>query len=301
MPSDPRISLVVLTHNRAATLLHTLAQLSTLPEQVPIIVVDNASGDDTATQVARHFPSVTLVRCRSNLGAAGRNAGVEQVRTPYVAFCDDDVWWAPGALRRAADLLDRHPRVAAIAARVLVGPQQREDPTCRLMADSPLDASGLPGPGLIGFMAGTVAMRSDAFRAVGGYQPRLFLGGEERLLGLDLASRGWQMSYAADVVCHHHPSPQRDTPGRRRLLARNALWIAWLRLPWSSLLHETRRVAREAAAAGLLFTVLRDAVRGLPWILRERRVLPAEVEAQRRRVLGGPPMRRPPKSVAWRT
>ncbi|AKJ26730.1 glycosyltransferase family 2 protein [Caldimonas brevitalea] len=288
---DPRTSIVVLTHNRVDELSRTLAHLIALPGRLPLIVVDNASTDGTSARIRHDFPQVQLVRCDDNLGAAGRNAGVEQVRTPYVAFCDDDTWWAPDALQRAGDLLDAHPRVAAVAARVLVGPQGREDPTCRFMAHSPLQANDLPGPALIGFMAGAVVMRTDAFRAAGGYERRLFIGCEERLLGLDLASHGWQMVYAADVVTHHHPSPSRDAGGRRVLHSRNTLWIAWMRLPWSSLWHETRRVLREAAASDQLAAVLRQSLAGLPWVLRQRRVLSPEVEDMRRQVLGGPPRR----------
>src|SRR5690606_17257775 len=144
-----------------------------------IVVVDNASSDGTSAIVRRRFPQVVLVSAEANLGAAGRNAGVARVTTPYVAFSDDDTWWLPDALEQAADLLDRHPQVAAVAARVLVVPGRRTDPTCLQMARSPLPSEGLPGPRLAAFMAGAVVMRADAYRAVGGYEPRLFLGAEE--------------------------------------------------------------------------------------------------------------------------
>jgi GT2 family glycosyltransferase len=285
---DPRLSVVVLTHRRTGELLRTLHRLSALPERPRLIVVDNDARGRSAERVAREFPQVQLVRCPRNLGAAGRNAGVERVRTPYVAFCDDDTWWAPGALQRAADLLDAHPRLGALAARVLVGPEEREDPTCRFMARSPLPCAGLPGPALIGFMAGAVVMRTAAFRAVGGYEPRLFIGGEERLMGLDLLTAGWPLAYEPQLAVHHHPSPARDTRRRQLLEARNALWIAWLRLPGASLRHETLRVLREAAGAGLLRPVLARAICGLPWVLRHRRVIPPEVERMRQQVLGAP-------------
>ncbi|MCM5682813.1 glycosyltransferase [Schlegelella sp. S2-27] len=285
---DPRLSVVVLTHRRTGELLRTLHRLSALPEQPRLIVVDNDARGRSAERVAREFPQVQLVRCPRNLGAAGRNAGVERVRTPYVAFCDDDTWWAPGALRRAAELLDAHPHLGALAARVLVGPEECEDPTCRFMARSPLPGAGLPGPALIGFMAGAVVMRTEAFRAVGGYEPRLFIGGEERLMGLDLLTAGWQMAYEPGLTVHHHPSSSRDTRRRQLLHARNALWIAWLRLPGASLRHETHRVLREAADAGLLWPVLVRALVGLPWVLRHRRVVPPEVERMRQQVLGAP-------------
>jgi GT2 family glycosyltransferase len=296
---EPRVSVVVLTHNRAAELEHTLRQLTQLPERPPVIVVDNASRDDTARRVRMGFPQVRLVELGDNLGAAGRNAGVAEVDTPYVAFCDDDTWWTPGALQRAVRLLEAYPAVGALAARVLVEPQQQEDPTCELMARSPLASQGLPGPALIGFMAGAVVMRTEAFRQVGGYEARLFIGAEERLMGLDLAARGWRMAYVPELVVHHRPSALRDPAVRRLLVLRNELWIAWMRLPWRSALRETRRTLRGLAQLGRMPQVLWWAVKGLPWALRHRQVVPQAVEAMRRQVLA-PPAHRKGGGVAAR-
>src|SRR5262245_15594133 len=101
---DPRVSVVIITHNRKEEVLTTLGHLSRLPERPPILLVDNGSSDGTAAAVAAHFPGVQVVPAGGNLGAAGRNLGVRRAPTPYVAFCDDDTWWEPGALARAADL-----------------------------------------------------------------------------------------------------------------------------------------------------------------------------------------------------
>lgn len=280
-----RVSVVVLTHNRAAEVLRCLRHLQALPEQPPIIVVDNGSHDDTAQQVRQRFPAVTLVASQHNLGAAGRNLGVARVTTPYVAFCDDDTWWAPGALQRAVDALDAHPRLAAVGARVLVGPEQREDPTCACMARSPLPRGELPGPALIGFMAGAAVMRVAAFVEAGGYEPRLFIGGEERLLGLDLATRGWRMAYLKDVVTHHHPSPVRDAPQRRSLLARNDVWIACLRLSWPGVAARWRGALRDAPGLAAKLRLAGAILAGLPWVLSHRRPVSAAIEAQLAAVL----------------
>ena len=99
------------------------------------------------------------------------------------------------------------------------------------MANSPLPADGLPGPSLLGLLAGATVFRRDAFLGAGGYDPRFFLGGEEALLALDLVAGGWVLVYAGDLTVHHYPSAQRDASSRRRLLARNRLWVAWLRRP----------------------------------------------------------------------
>lgn len=284
MVPDRRVSVVVLTHNRKDELARTLQQLGQLPEQPPVIVVDSASRPGTVEQALRALPRAQLIRCDTNLGAAARNAGVEIVQTPYVAFCDDDTWWAPGALSRAADLLDAHLTIGVLCARVLVGQAQRVDPTCEAMARSPLDSTGLPGPALISFMAGAAVMRTKAYREVGGYELRLMLGAEEWLMALDFSARGWRIVYASDVVTHHHPSASRNVRARRIMQARNKVWIAWMRLPVRSALRESMRELSDAGRFGVLGSALRQALLGLPWALRHRRVLPASVYQMVRRV-----------------
>lgn len=97
---DDRTTVVVITRNRRSELLRTLGLLSALPERPPIVVTDNASSDGTAAAVAQSFPEALLLCTGRNLDAVGRNVAVARVRTPYVAFCDDETWWEAGALRR---------------------------------------------------------------------------------------------------------------------------------------------------------------------------------------------------------
>jgi GT2 family glycosyltransferase len=234
-PSTAPVAVVIATRNRSTELLGTLTRLRALQEQPPIVVVDNGSTDGTSALVRDNYPGVQLVGLRRNRGAAARTVGARLVHSPYVAFSDDDSWWAPGALRRAVELLDRHPRLAVLAARVLVGPERRLDPVCGEMAHSPLPpADDLPGPSVLGFIACGAVVRRAAFLEVGGFDVRLGVGGEEELLAVDLAERGWGLAYVAEVVAYHHPSPSRDPSGRRRVQVRNALWSAWPRSPCTS-------------------------------------------------------------------
>lgn len=276
------ISIVVLTHNRCDTLCRTLHQLQALPERPRIAVVDNASTDGTAAMVRDMFPNITCLQSATNLGAAGRNVGAQWVanvaRTPYVAFCDDDCWWAAGSLTRACAMLDASPDVASLTARILVGPDQREDPASTQMARSPLPSTDLPGRAILGFMAGASAFRVDPFLAAGGYDARFFIGGEEEALALRLASQGWLMVYAPELVVHHHPSPMRDTRGRRSLLARNAVWTAWLYLPAPMAMLATAR-AMPALARHLDFAGWLELAQGMQWVMRERRVVDDRVVA----------------------
>ncbi|MEW5353770.1 MULTISPECIES: glycosyltransferase family 2 protein [unclassified Streptomyces] len=279
--TDPRTAVVVITHNRRPELLRTLDRLAELPERPEIVVTDNGSTDGTAAAVAARHPGVRLLTPGRNLGAVGRNLAVRHVRTPYVAFCDDDSWWAPGALSGAADLLDRHAALAAVTARIVVEPDGTEDPIVEELRNSPVPGpSWLPGPALGSFLAAATVLRTDAFRRAGGFHPRLWLGGEEELLAADLAAAGWWLTYAEHLTIHHQPSLVRDSTRRRRDGIRNTLWFTWLRRPVRPALRRTLHLARTVPRDTASLRAFAEAAAALPWVLRERRVLPPEVEGR---------------------
>lgn len=282
---ETRVTVAVITHDRREELARTLGRLAALPSRPEVIVVDNASPDGTAEFVGREYPEMTLIEADRNLGAVGRNLAARVVRTPYIAFCDDDTWWQPGALSRAADLLDAHCRVAAVTGRIVVEPEGVEDPIVSELRDSPIQpppGPRLPGPALGSILAGASVLRVAAFRQVGGFNARLWLGGEEELLAMDLAARGWWLCYAQDVLVHHQPSTRRQSRARRRDGIRNTLWTTWLRRPAVSALRRTAWLAGTVPRDRTSAEAFACALRGLPWVLRERRVLPAAVEANLR-------------------
>jgi GT2 family glycosyltransferase len=172
--SDSRIGVVVITHQRRAEVLDAVARLTALPERPRVVVVDNGSTDGTAAAVRQKFPQVDVLALPRNAGAVGRNLGVERLHTPYVAFCDDDIWWEPGSLTEAADAFDAHPRLGVVNARIIVEPGARDDPIVAELRDSPVPGPDwLPGPALGSFLAGASVVRREAFQAVGGFSSRL--------------------------------------------------------------------------------------------------------------------------------
>jgi hypothetical protein len=122
-------------------------------------------------------------------------------------------------------------------------------------------------------------VRRSAFLATGGFHPRFGIGGEEELLALDMAAAGWGLAYVDGVVAHHHPSPGRDPAARRRAQLRNALWSAWLRRDRRGALSASVRVLRGGDRPEEAIGALGDALAGLPWVVRERRAIPARLRA----------------------
>jgi GT2 family glycosyltransferase len=283
-PDRAATTVVIATRDRRERLLETLDRLRDLREDPPVVVVDNGSADGSPGAIHRRHPGVEVIEAGRNLGPSARTLGVRRAATPFVAFNDDDSWWAPGALDRAAAMLRAHERLALVAARVLVEPGGRVDPTCRLMERSPLAPDAVLGlPQVLGFVACGAVVRRSAFLAVGGFAPRLPIGGEETLLAIDLMTAGWTLVHAPDVVAHHEPGVSgRPRPGRRRAQLVSALWTAWLRRPLPRAMRITADVLSSAGPDAP--AALAAAARGLPWIVRERRAVPPRTEAALRAV-----------------
>jgi GT2 family glycosyltransferase len=277
-----RTTVIIATRNRRPELLKTLTKLRFLRPSPPIIVVDNGSADGTASTVRREFPTVELVALRRNAGAAARSVGVSRASTPYVAFSDDDSWWAPDALVRAEQVLDENRRVGLIAAKTLVGPEERPDPVEKLMSRSPLGhRPGLPGPSVLGFLACSAVMRREAYLAVGGFSRLLHFAAEEKLLSYDLAAAGWELCYVNHIRAHHHPSVYRPAGTQRRAQElRNNLLISWLRRPLAVALRETTRTIRHARRDPVAVLALQGLALRMPAALARRARLPARVEDQ---------------------
>lgn len=275
------ISVVMITRNRMRSLARALQELQQLPEQFPIIVVDNQSTDGTVAMIAHDFPDVQVVALDTNMGALGRNIGVEHAQTPYIAFCDDDSWWEPGALSRAIHYLEHYPDVGLIAGKILIRDERRLEPTSALQSISPLTPMvAMPGPAILGFLGCGNIVRKEAFVQVGGYNDHIYFSGEEELLGIDMAAAGWGLTYCQDIVGRHYPSKSRNMPRRDRMSARNVIQAAWMRRSWRHALTRTTRMIGYAAsrpdkALGIVQGLLR-----LPVALRHRRVVPQWLEDQ---------------------
>ncbi len=271
------VGIVIATRDRRERVLATLDRLAALPERPPIVLVDNASRDGTSAAVAERHPHVMRISLRRNAGAAARTLGARALDTELIAFNDDDSWWEPCALAIASRTFAAHPRLGLLAARIVVGPERRLDPTCEVMRHSPLpSANGLPGPAVLGFVACGAIVRRCALLDVGGFHPRIGIGSEEQLLALDLAAAGWQLAYSDAVVAHHHPDPG-PRPGRIELQLRNDLWTTWLRRRLPGALRRTAALTLTGLRGGHART-LAAALRGLPWTMRERRPISPSLE-----------------------
>ena len=104
------LSIIVLAYNRCEELLYTLSKLKDFVETLPfiteIIVVDNASTDDTSVQMKQRHKDVKLITKPKNNGIAGWNEGFAVANYKYMLVLDDDSHPESG-IKEAVEYLEK--------------------------------------------------------------------------------------------------------------------------------------------------------------------------------------------------
>jgi len=246
-PETPLISVVIPSYNGARYLEACLQSLLRQTcDSVEIVVVDNASKDDTAQIVSRIAPAAILRRMPRNLGFAGAaNAGIREARGGWIALLNNDTEAEADWLSECMAAAARHPEASFLACRILEFKNRERIYSagdCFLRAgigyrrgqERP-DQDGYHREEEIFSACGCAALyRKSALEERGGFDERFFAYLEDVELGVRLQAveqRGW---YVPKAVVYHHggaTSGGEFSPMAVRLRTRNSLLLILKSLP----------------------------------------------------------------------
>jgi len=211
------ISVVIVAWNAKRYLELCLDSLEAAPPRrsLEVIVVDNASSDDTIETIETRYPWVKLIKSPENLGfSRGNNVGIRQCQGRYIALVNPDVQVLPGCLDALADFLDQNPKVGNVGPRVL-NPDMTLQSTCRRfptlwnnfcsatgLATKFKDSRFFAGEHMFYFqhdrtlavdiLVGCFSMiRRETFRTVGLLDEGLFMYGDD----VDWCRRAWKAGW----------------------------------------------------------------------------------------------------------
>ena len=298
----PSLSIVIPSHNRADLLRPCLASVRRhAPADTEILVVDDASPEETVRRTAGEFTGVHVLRLARRRGfCAAVNAGIRAARHPIVELLNDDTevsaGWAEAALRHF-----HNPQVAAVAPLVLRHPPANADGGWRVDSagdryfaggvagkrghGQPLHATYLQGGEVFGVSASSAFFRRQALLDVGAFPEEFGAYFEDVDVSFRLHWAGHRLVYEPASRVWHRGSASYGRPTRRLLeqQSRNEERVFWRNLPSGDLLRAVPWHAAVLAAKayrrwqkGELLPFLFGRLRAwgeMPQILRHRRRL----------------------------
>ena len=107
------VSVIIPTYNRARLATRAVkSALAAVARGDEVIVVDDASTDDTREALGFFGERIRYIRMATNTGvAAARNRGIREARHPLIAFLDSDDEWSQDRLALGRAVLDAHPEL----------------------------------------------------------------------------------------------------------------------------------------------------------------------------------------------
>jgi GT2 family glycosyltransferase len=244
----PRLSIVI-PHLQGAGILRdclTSIYQSTF-RSFEVIVVDNASTDDSREMLTREFPQVRLLALSSNRGyAGGCNAGIQQSDGEFVLLLNDDTVLEPQTLGNLAAALDDNPAVAFAQPKLLNIKDRRQfdySGACgglmdflgypfafgRLFMSLEEDQGQYDSPSQIFWACGTAAVfRRTALNEVGLLDEDFFAHMEEIDLAWRLHLAGYQGIRVPAAVVYHYSGGTLPNTERRKMFLNHRNSIACL-------------------------------------------------------------------------
>lgn len=233
-PSHPiRLSIIVPVYNNPQDLQECLSALIAASSSCPgseIIVVDDASTDETPAVAARMGVSVLRLAQNSGHGVA-RNHGARQARGDILFFVDADVVVAPEAVHRVIQAFEANPELAAVFGSYDTQPRA---PGVVSQYRNLLHhfVHQHANPEASTFWNGFGAIRRQVFDALGGFNARFSRSIPDIELGYRLRQAGYRIFLDKALQATH----------LKRWTLRSVIWtdIALRAIPWSRMIVEAK-------------------------------------------------------------
>ena len=216
MDVEPTVSVVIVNYNGLGFIHETLDSIlcqTRAPEE--IIVVDNASSDGSATEIAARYPGVQLVRSSENRGfAGGVNLGLMNARGSVLALINSDAKADSRWLEALLKALTEYPEAAVAEGKILPDDGSAEIEQAGALFNNlgnywgrgfrDRDEGQFDDPAEVpGVTACAMIVRREALRGGPLFDDRLFMYGEELELTLRLRIEGWSIRYVPAAVVRH--------------------------------------------------------------------------------------------------
>ena len=289
VPPAADVSVVVVNYNTAHLLHEMWAALECARGDLnlQIIVIDNASRDDSVALLRRDFPQVQLIVNPGNVGfGRANNQALPFITGRYVLLLNTDAFVAPDTLAKTVAYMDTHADCGILGVR-LVGRDGTLQPSCRFFP-TPwnvfLHRTGLkrffPGHRMVDDMAWDHAstrecdwvpgcyylVRRELIEQVGLFDPRFFLYYEEIDHCRMAKQAGWKVVYFAHTRVIHLGGESAKSDGDLTVSGKQ---ISALQVE-SELLYFRKHFGTAGVLGSALSSSLADGAMALKQLLRRR-------------------------------
>ena len=198
---EPLISVVVINYNGKKYLSRCFSSLlEGSYHNFEIVFVDNGSSDGSVELVRNEFPNIKIIEMGNNVGLAiASNRGAKIAQGKYFFFLNNDTISDKNILRELVGVAENDEDVGICGCRTM-----SYDGKTLLNAGVACDIFGYPyGEGEPLYVDAGIFISRKAFDHIGGFDPKLFLYGEDRDLCWRTLVYGYKVKVVNSAIFYH--------------------------------------------------------------------------------------------------
>jgi GT2 family glycosyltransferase len=216
------ISVVIANYNRSNDLREALLSIMSQDyTDIEIIVVDNASQDDSREMLAKEFPHVVLLALTENIAMDGYSVGFQHANGKYIFQMDNDSLMPDAqVLTNVVQRFEGGPaNLAVVATRVEESSNIADLEQLRRQdrRKGPINTAG--------FHSGGVGFRKAILDQMGYYNRDVFLYGSELFLQMKFLTAGYAIRFYPEILLLHKSSRQARSSNGVYYEVRNRYWF----------------------------------------------------------------------------
>lgn len=194
MTTKNRISIIVLNYNGLHYLGKCLTSLERLhypQEKYDIVVVDNASTDDSVLFVETHYPAVRIIKNKKNYGfCQANNIAIKTCTTPYILLLNNDLHVHKNFLKELVTVMDKYPSCACCGGEEYGYDEYIPTPQGKIRETNWIGA-------------GATIYRTEALYQSGLFDPYFFMNCEDVDISWRLKLKGWKIFQNEKAIFYH--------------------------------------------------------------------------------------------------
>ncbi len=260
---EKNLTIIVLAYNSSKVIKSCLENLNF--EKYQVVVVDNASKDDTVELVKKSFPQVHIVELPKNIGYGnGNNVALKDVKTEFALILNPDAMMFEKDIETVLEVMKKNPQVAMAGPMVLdqypFNKNEFDEKLAHMNRDletiKRIHYKKIDGNFSVRFLIGAALfMKISVMQKIGFFDKEIFLYYEDDELCGRVMTNGYHNFLVPVATAFHIGGGGKSSGSSLKVTYKKSWHLTWSKMHWKDLRQGKLRAKRSAFKFVLVYLV----------------------------------------------
>lgn len=244
-----KVSVIIPNYNGENFLKNCLKTLKNQKNLFQVIIIDNASSDNSVNYIKDNYPEFTIINNEENLGfAAAVNQGIRASKTDYVFLLNNDTELEADCISKLLRCMESDENIFAVSSKMIqfgnrdvmddAGDEYTLLGWTKKVGNGRSPDNYMEGREVFSACAGAALYRRSRFNEIGYFDENFFAYLEDVDISYRARIHGYRSIYCPEAIVYHHgsgTSGSKHNPFKVKVSARNSVYLPYKNMPWPQL------------------------------------------------------------------